>query len=299
MKNFNVFMALCALALTLVCCNGNNDVTPTASGSMTFKIDSTTTFTSSTMGGVWEPTNSYLNMTAKGGKSLMVINIQMPNGIKTGTYTFSATSGLNITFYRPDTAKITESYRSDLDAKSFGSLIITAVTADTLLTGTFTYNLKDPVSGIVKKITAGVFTKVKILNNKTIVSTGSNTFAVKVDGTALVPTQITGISAFGKVSIVASDGTKSVSITVPTTAVAGNYTMDFFGSEYIGQYNPTFSTTATNYFVASTATSKLTITEHNTTTKSLKGTFNFKATDFVGTSTKTYLLTEGTFAVKY
>ena len=297
MKNFNAFMALCALALTLVCC-GSNDVTPTESGSMTFKIDSTTTFTHSVIGGAWDPTNSYLNISAKGGKSLMVTNIQMPNGIKTGTYTFSATSGLNVVFYRPDTLKITESYRTDVDAKSFGSLIITAVTADTLITGTFTHSLKDPVSGIIKKITAGVFTKVKIVNSKTIVSTGGSTFTAKVDGVAFTGTQISAPKLLTNLSIAASDGTRSFGITLPATIAVGTYTMDF-GSNYIGQYNPTGSVTATSFFVATSATSKLTITEHNTTTKSLKGTFNFKATDFAGSSTKTYLITEGAFAMKY
>jgi Family of unknown function (DUF6252) len=298
MKNFNAFMALCALSLTLVCCGGD-DVTPTASGAMTFKIDSTTTFTSSTMGSVWEPATSLLNITAKGGKSLIVMNLALPNGIKAGTYNFTATSTPTATFYRPDTSKITEGYYSNIDAKTFGTLIITSVTTDSLITGTFTYNLKDPTSAVIKKITAGVFTKVKVVNNKSIVSTNGNTFAVKIDGTAFVPTQITGINALGKISITASNGTKSVGITVPNTVAVGNYTMDFFAnsSNYVGQYNPTF--TSTSYFVASTATSKLTITEHNTTTKSLKGTFNFKATDFAGTVTTSYLLTEGTFAVKY
>jgi Family of unknown function (DUF6252) len=298
MKNFNVFMAFCALALTLVCCRGN-DVTPTTSGSMTFKIDSTTTFTSSTIGSVWEPATSLLNITAKGGKSIIVMNLAMPNGIKAGTYNFTATSTPTATYYRPDTSKITEGYYSNIDAKTFGTLIITSVTTDSLITGTFTYNLKDPTSAIIKKITAGVFTKVKVINNKSIVSTGGNTFTVKVDGTAFVPTQITALNSLGKIAIVASNGTKTVGITVTNTVAAGNYTMDFFTNNYIGQYNPTFSATSTSYFVASTATSKLTITEHNTTTKSLKGTFNFKATDFAGTSTTSYLLTEGTFAVKY
>jgi hypothetical protein len=51
--------------------------------------------------------------------------------------------------------------------------------------------------------------------------------------------------------------------------------------------------------VGSTATSKLTITEHNTTTKSIKGTFNFKGTDITGASTPSFLITEGAFSIKY
>jgi Family of unknown function (DUF6252) len=265
---------------------------------MTFKIDSTTTFTSSTIGSVWEPTNSLLNITAKGGKSIIVMNLALPNGIKAGTYNFTATSTPTATFYRPDTSKITEGYYSNIDSKTFGTLIITSVTTDSLITGTFTYNLKDPTSAIIKKITAGVFTKVKVVNNKSLVSTSGNTCTAKIDGTAFTGTQVTVKKSSTDLVITALDDTRALGIQVPAAITVGNYTMNL-GTDYIGQYNPTLVVSGTTLFVAVTATSKLTITENNTTTKSLKGTFNFKAADYFGRITTTYLITEGTFAVKY
>jgi hypothetical protein len=290
-------VALLALLLSLACCK-KNAVNPSASGSVSFKIDSLATFTSASAGGVWEPTNSLLNITAKGGRALIVLNLLMPNGLKAGTYPFSSTStAATATFYRPDTLKTSEGYYSNVDTKSFGSLVITSVTADSLVTGTFTYSLKDPVSGVVKKLTAGVITKVKIINNKSIVSVGSNVFSAKIDGSLFTPTQITALKSSGSLIIGGSDGTKSVGLNVPETIAAGNYTLSF-GTNYTGQFLPSLAI-SNGLYIASAATSKLTILENNTTTKLLRGTFNFKGEDSFGSSTKTYLITEGSFSVKY
>ena len=295
MKSLISVITILAAIVLLTCCK-KTETTP--SGAMTFKVDSTTTFQSSLVGSTWEPTNSLLNITAKGGKSLIVINVQMLTGIKTGTYNFLATSpALTATFYRPDTAVITEGYYSNIDATTNGSLIITSFTADSLITGTFTFNLKNPVTSKIKKITLGVLTSVKVINNKSIVSTSGNTFTAKVDGVLFSPTQISASSAFSLITIGASNGTKSMGLNVSSTIAVGTYTMDIFGTSQ-GLYNPTLSASGTSYS-ASMATSKLTITEHNTTTKSLKGTFNFKGTDQFGTSTTSYLITEGAFSVKY
>jgi hypothetical protein len=294
MKNLiSVFTILSAIVL-LTCCK-KTETTPT--GSMTFKVDSTTTFQSSLVGSTWEPTNNLLNLTAKGGKSIIVINVQMAAGLKTGTYPISPASvALTNAFYRPDTSITTEGYYS-IVATAGGSLVISGLTADSLITGTFTFNLINPTTNKVKKITLGVYTSVKVVNNKSIVSTGGNTFSAKVDGTLFSPTQITGSSNFGQLILVGSNGTKTLTVSVPSTIAVGSYTMDAFGT-YQALYSPTLSTTGVVYS-ASTATSKLTITEHNTTTKSVKGTFNFKATEFAGTSTTSFLITEGAFSVKY
>lgn len=294
MKNLISVIAILSALVLLTCCS-KTETTP--SGSMTFKVDSTTTFQSSLVGSVWEPTNSTLNLTAKGGKSIIVINVQMTAGLKVGTYPISASSvALTNAFYRPDTSVTNEGYYS-IVASAGGSLIITSLTADSLITGTFSFNLINPLTSKVKKITVGVYSDVKVVNNKSIVSTGSNTFSAKIDGVAFTPTQITGSSSSGQLIIGASNGTKSIALSVLSTIAVGTYTMDFFGTSQ-GIYNPTLSATGTTY-VASAATSKLTITEHNTATKSIKGTFNFKGTELAGTGTTSFLITEGAFSVKY
>ena len=295
MKNLASVLMLLAFALSLACCKKTE--TSPASGSVTFKVDSTTSFTSSLAGGTWEPNNSLLNITAKGGKSLFTMTLAMPNGLKAGTYAFSSTTSQNGTLFKPDTA-VTQNFLSNVDTKSFGTLVISNVTTDSLITGTFTFTLKDPVGGTLKKITVGVINNVKAINNKSITTSGS-TFSAKIDGTLWTPTQVTGLVSSNNLIITASDGTKSIGFTLPSNIAVGSYTFDFFTGTYIALYNPTNSTTNPMSFIASTATSKLTITEKNTSTKQIKGTFNFKGEDITSSTTRTYLITEGTFSVKY
>jgi hypothetical protein len=223
----------------------------------------------------------------------------MPNGLKTGAYTFNNRSAAaNTTFFREDTAKTTEGYYSNLDAQTSGVLTLTNITADSLITGTFKFTLKDPVTGKTKILDNGVITNVKAVNNKSIVSVGSNTFSAKIDGGVWSPKQIFGTKSIGKIIITASDGTKSIGLQFIETVKTGTYTMDF-GGDYVALYNPTNSTTNPESYVASTATSKLTISEHNTATRQIKGSFNFKGELFLSSSTKSYLITEGVFSVKY
>jgi hypothetical protein len=297
-KSAILSLSFLATLLVFVCCK-KDQVTPSSTGTVTFTVDSLTKFQSSAVGGVWESTNSLMNITAKGGKSIIVMNVIMPSGLKAGTYNFTATSAAGMAiFYRPDTTVITEGYYSNIDTKSFGTLIITSVTADSLVTGTFTYTLKDPVSAKIKKITTGVLTQVKVKDNRAITTgTTTNSFTAKVDGVVFKPTQITGVSAFGKISLVASDGTKSIGLNIIQTAKAGTYTMDFLG-DYSAQYIPSMSISNPVSYVGVPATSKLIITEHTTTTKVIKGTFNFIGEEFLG-GTKKYTITEGVFSVKY
>ena len=102
MKNLASVLMLLAFALSLACCK-KTETSPASSGSVTFKVDSTTSFTSSLASGTWEPNNSLLNITAKGGKSLIVMTLAMPAGLKVGTYAFSNTTSLNGTLFKPDT----------------------------------------------------------------------------------------------------------------------------------------------------------------------------------------------------
>lgn len=288
--------ALCALVLSLACCK-KNEVAPTSS--VSFKVDSLTTFQSTASSGVWEPTNSLLNITAKGGRSIFVINLHMPSGLKAGTYSFASTSTAGTsTFFREDSTQTNVGYYSHVDTKSFGSLVISSVTADSVITGTFSFTLKDPNSAKIKKLTTGVLTKIKVVNNKSISSVGSNIFSAKIDGDILSSTQITGVKNGTNIAIVASDGTKSIGLTILSTVTAGTYNMSLGGS-YSGQFVPTLYIANSPLFFASSATSKLTITEHNTTTKQIKGVFSFKGDDLLGSNTKSYLITEGTFSVRY
>jgi hypothetical protein len=299
MKNLSSLCVFWALVITLASCNKDEASPAPLSGSVNFKFDSTKIFQSTFSSGVWEPNNALLSIVAKAGKSLLVMNTLMPNGLKAGTYSFTANAPFAmVTFFREDSTKVTEGYYSNIDGGSYGVLVITNVTADSLVTGTFKFMLKDPVTSKIKVLDQGVITDLKVVNNKSITTGGTNTFSAKIDGVLWPGKQILGSNYFGKITITNSDGTKSMGFQLVETIKPGTYNMDF-GSDYHVQYSPTLSLTNPESYVASTATSKLTITEHNTTTRQIKGTFNFKGTLFPNAGTKSYLITEGAFSVKY
>lgn len=299
MKNLSVFCLLLIMSLSFACCKKDSELPSGSSGSVSFKYDSTKNFHSSFSGGVWEPNNGLMSIVAKAGKSIFVMNTLMPNGLKSGTYSFIANSPLGMSaFFREDSTKTTEGYYSNIDGGSFGILFITSITADSLVSGTFKFMLKDPVTNKVKFLDQGVITNVKVVNNKTTTTGGSNSFSAKIDGVLWSPKQIVGTKSIGKIIITASDGTKSMGLQVIETVKTGTYQMDF-GSDYNGLFNPSISLSNPESYVASASTSKLTITEHNTAMRQIKGTFNFKGDLFPFPGTKTYLITEGAFSVKY
>lgn len=297
MKNSLAVCGIFMLLLFLMSCKKSDTNPSNSTGSVTFKIDTTgnNNFTSTYSGGIWEPNNALLSITAKGGKSIIVINIAMPNGLKVGDYSFGASTGFSTAFFRPDTLIATEGYYSIVSGAS-GSVKISSVSSDSVVTGTFNFILIDPVTGKTKRLSNGAITGVKIVNNTSIVTGGTNSFSAKIDGTLWSPKQITGSKNFGTISITASDGVKSMGLTIIETAKAGVYTMDSF-SDYSAQYLPSLSS-ATSY-VPDPSTSKLTILEHNTSTRRMRGSFNFKGSAFPTPTTKTYTITEGVFDVKY
>jgi Family of unknown function (DUF6252) len=131
-------------------------------------------------------------------------------------------------------------------------------------------------------------------NAETDPATGSNTFSFKVDGTKFTPKQILAKKVENLVLLTATDGTQTLILTVLASSKAGDYNMDL-GGDYAANFTPTLA--GTTAFAAESATSKLTITEHNTTTKHLKGSFNFKGVELIGSASK--MITEGVFDVTY
>lgn len=124
-------------------------------------------------------------------------------------------------------------------------------------------------------------------------STTGNKFAVKINNADFKPTLIAGVTSFGLLSIVATDATskKSVGFQLPASIAVGEYTFAGLGGTYTGQYNASES----QFLLAETG--KLKITEHNTTTKKIVGTFEFEAKEFGGTVTAS--LTAGSFTITY
>lgn len=77
---------------------------------------------------------------------------------------------------------------------------------------------------------------------------------------------------------------------MPQNITAGTYDLDFL-SNYKGFY----ILTSVIYFTLESG--KLTIIEHNPSTKRIRGTFNFKATEVLGTKSSQF--NQGYFSLNY
>lgn len=177
-------------------------------------------------------------------------------------------------------------------ADAGGIVIITSIDKiNKTISGTFKFKMFRDIDNKQKQITEGSFDKLSYSTSLPPAST-TDTLRVKIDNIDWSAKSITAIVVGGSLEINASelDVSRSVGLSMPQTIIRGTYDLSF-PSDYIGLYLPTITT-----FLASDS-GKLTIIEHNTSTKRIRGNFNFNATDLV--STRSTLLTQGYFSVKY
>lgn len=121
---------------------------------------------------------------------------------------------------------------------------------------------------------------------------GSTSFFAKVDGVEFDEQTLIATEASGILGIIAqkSDGT-SITIQVPSDITAGTYDLSSF--TYNATYTQMSPTTATLADSGSLA-----ITSHDTSARSIVGTFNFVSTP-TGATTPEFTITDGSFSVSY
>ncbi|HEX3166457.1 MAG TPA: DUF6252 family protein, partial [Chitinophagaceae bacterium] len=169
------------------------------------------------------------------------------------------------------------------------------------ISGTFSFRVFRQMDGAQRTLTEGSFTNLPYVTTLPP-SNSTDTFRVKIAGTLWVPPVILGsktpaappLTSQLVVTGTSSDATKSVGIFMPDGIAPGNYTFDLFGATYIGLYNPD---TDPNHSQASMS-GTLTILSNNTTTRRIRGNFNFHAEALLNPLLNTEL-TEGYFSVKY
>lgn len=137
-------------------------------------------------------------------------------------------------------------------------------------------------------------------------NTFANSFFCKVDGADFNPQFVSGFNSTISSNTILINGAKSISATqttginifVPNNIPAGTYSLtpDATADYYVyAQYytpNDEFEN------VGESATGSLVITEHNTETNTISGTFNFTTNPTAATGA-TYTITEGTFTINY
>lgn len=137
-------------------------------------------------------------------------------------------------------------------------------------------------------------------------NSSANSFFCKVDGADFNPQFVSGFNSTISSNTILINGANSISATqttginifVPNNIPTGTYSLtpDATADYYVyAQYytpNDEFENTGES------ATGSLVITEHNTETKIITGTFNFTTNPTAATGA-TYSITEGTFTIKY
>jgi hypothetical protein len=246
------------------------------------------------------------NKTAAASRSLNVIAItgQATDGesivlrvADSGVHVYSlgVNSVTNVGGYTKDSSTAYLTIQGNNGSESGGTLSITSIdTVQKTMSGTFSMDVYRGYDLDHKAITEGVFTNISYATQALPPASANDSFMVKINGTQFPVYSITGLSTLGTISLVANDQslTHTVSISMPATITAGSYTFTPFVLNYLGQYNIDSS-----YLISSSGT--LTILEHNTTTKRIRGNFSFTAAELPGTGTQTATLTDGYFSIRY
>ncbi|RYY30726.1 MAG: hypothetical protein EOO04_04035 [Chitinophagaceae bacterium] len=128
-------------------------------------------------------------------------------------------------------------------------------------------------------------------NNGGGVATG-NTMTATIDGAAYTPQLVTGSAIQDRLVLtgIDSDGTKMISLQISAALNPGTYSLDG-ASGNIAFYNAA----PLEAYIASSG--KLIITEHNKSTRHIKGTFEFDGKNPLTNGTKK--LTKGSFSIGY
>lgn len=187
---------------------------------------------------------------------------------------------------------------SNQDSLAGGTLTITNLDeVNKRISGTFIFKVYRTQDGKKKSFTEGKFTNLSY--GTTLPPANSNdTFRVKLGGVPFVGSSIIVINTFGKINVTYSDAnnTKNVSLSINEAITVGNaYTWSGFGDN-MAIYNEGLVNPPVTYLGAG---GNLTILEHNTTTKRIRGTFNFVANTFPTPTPPAKTFTEGYFSVKY
>jgi hypothetical protein len=216
----------------------------------------------------------------------------------TGVYILNQTS-LSIAAYADiDSADIyafATNQGSDT-SQAGGQVTITEIDkVNKTLSGTFAFKAFRNIDGHQKQITAGVFYKLPYTSSLPP-AVNTDTLTVTID-TAWKAQSIVSSSISGQVVITGSalSGTPSVSLIFPAYITPGSYALTPNPANpaviYLGLYNPGSSVN----LISQSGT--LTILENNSTTRRIRGNFQFLAGDPANTL-QTAQLTSGYFSVQ-
>lgn len=215
---------------------------------------------------------------------------------KTGTYPLSIKT-VSFALY-VNLGNISKLYVSNKGTAS-GSILISSIdTVHRLVNGNFQFTLVDPSDNSVKTITTGVFTNLPYsasgssLNPPPGVSV--DTLQAKIDSNLFLAANVQAYIRASKLFIsgLSADGTKNLTLVMPSTITAGTYNFSLTSGVYTGIYIPN-----TTEALISESSGLLTILSNDPIAKKIRGNFSFQASSF-NTSTVASI-TAGYFSVNY
>ncbi|MDW7691230.1 DUF6252 family protein [Flammeovirgaceae bacterium SG7u.111] len=229
--------------------------------------------------------NGFTNITGRTDDG-QVITITLSDD-NTGVYTLEQSS-VHVAAYTEQIGA--NAHTTNGSATAGGTVEITAIDkTEGWISGTFSFTLVRAIDNSTVSVTNGTINKVLI---GTASGGGSNSFSLKVDGTDWTATSAIAYVALGtlQISATSNDNNKTFSLSMPPTITPGTYDIESFG-DYSAQYN-----IGTSVFLTADQ-GKLIISKHDIQNRTIEGTFNFEASELIGSNTAS--ITEGSFSVNY
>ena len=242
--------------------------------------------------------NGLISLMGLSSQGKQVIITLTDSGAK--TYTLNSNS-LHFAAYVDSTDANRNAYttnQSNQDSLAGGKVTITRIdVVNKTISGNFIFKVYRMQDGKKKTFTEGTFNNISY-GTALPPANDRDTFRVKLNGVAWASASIISVNTFGKINITSSDAgnTQNVSLSLNESITVGNaYTWTGYGDN-LSIYNAGLLNPPISYLGSG---GNLTILEHNTSTKRIRGTFNFVANTFPTPTPPAAIFTEGYFSVKY
>lgn len=245
--------------LAISSCKKEEEVEYSTSKTMTAKLE----------GNLWravEPTgSSAYGLYHISGESKIGHKISLYlNSVSVGTYSLSATSSSKAEYTMANDGGL---YITQNGAGTSGYVEIQDVnTSSNTVTGKFYFVANQVGTHNLKTVSDGKFENIEYAYVPP--SADDNLLTASISGSSYVASTVMGSLSSGKITVLGAQGSKYFYVIVPVTTTPGTYSLD--GSVYSISY----SDNPDNYI---TDNGSITITEHNTSTKQIKGTFSLTA----------------------
>jgi len=284
------FFILFLSIITFSCEKEETEETTESTSTTSVKIDGNT-FVPTIVSAQIDEEKDLLNITMTDNTSTITITL---SGTSTGTYTLNQSTN-HVLAYVPNGA--TASTSNGNGEVSVTVVIESINTSKNTLNASFSGSVVSPLGGSEYTFTDGVIKDATLttIEDEGGSSNSSNTLSASIDGSTFTPTSVTAVEAslftMNNITITAIKGNETIGLTFPSNIAVGSYDLEGIGADYVGQYNA-----GSSYNTSESGT--LNITAHNTSDKTISGTFSFTATPFLPNG-GAYAITSGSFTVSY